>query len=207
MKNATVETEIYLIRHTAPAVEKGICYGQADIGVKDSFLSEAAIIQQFMPLTVGSIYSSPLQRCKKLAEHLFADHPIQLHDDLKEINCGQWELQLWNDIPRQEIDPWMNELITTRIPQGESYQDLYDRVTAAFLQVQNLPGPIVIVAHGGVIRSILSHLTHTALKDSFSSFSLHYGCVIKITNTPEGLRHQILSNIIHEKETHKPSYL
>jgi alpha-ribazole phosphatase len=213
--------EIYLVRHTEPVVAKGVCYGQADLDVTGSFFSEAAIIQQHLPAIVTAVYSSPLQRCKRLAEHLFADHTIQLQDDLKEINCGKWELQLWDDIPKDEIDPWMNDLINRRIPGGESYMDVFERVAQCFNKIITLhssgdfkgdpPGcgdslsRAVIVAHGGVIRSILSYITNTPLLDSFKVFSLHYGCVIKIVHENGSLRHEVLSNIVQEKERHKPS--
>ena len=197
--------EIYLVRHTAPAVEKGICYGQSDIDVTASFLSEAAIIQQHLPANIVAVYSSPLQRCSKLAAHLFPNHSIQLDDQLMEINCGMWEMKRWDDIPKEEIDLWMEDFVNVRIPGGESYADLLERVSNSFNEVHQQHRPSVIIAHGGVIRSILSHITGTQLKDSFSTFSLHYGCVVKITNKQNEFHHEVLSNIPHEKETHKPS--
>jgi len=212
--------EIYLVRHTTPDVAKGVCYGQADLDVTDSFENEAAIIRQHLPGTLTAIYSSPLQRCKKLAEHLYRDHTIHLHDDLKEINCGSWEMQLWDDIPKPEIDPWMNDFVNVRTPGGESYTDVFERVSQYFEKIIERHSStgnkglliteegmhrVVIVAHGGVIRSILSHITQTPLADSFNVFSLHYGCVIKIVPEQNVLRHEVLSNIAHEKETHKPS--
>lgn len=199
--------EIYLVRHTAPAVEKGICYGQSDLDVTESFLSEAAIIQQHLPANIVAVYSSPLQRCSKLAAHLFPQHTVQLDDQLMEINCGMWEMKRWDDIPKEEIDPWMEDFVNVRIPGGESYTDLLERVSNSFNEVHQQPKPSVIIAHGGVIRSILSHITGTQLKDSFNTFSLHYGCVIKITIKENGFHHEVLSNIPHEKETHKPSRL
>ena len=216
--------EIYLIRHTAPAVAKGVCYGQADLDVTASFYGEAAIIQQYLPADIKVVYSSPLQRCKRLADHLFTAHTIQLHDGLMEINCGRWELQKWDDIPTGELDPWMKDLINVSIPGGESYREIFDRVVQVFDQIiaptptegtgeasvlQGSEGqfPLAIVAHGGVIRSILSHITQTPLADSFKAFSLHYGCVIKVTGKSGSLRYDVLSNIPREKETHKPSNL
>jgi alpha-ribazole phosphatase len=217
------QMEIYLIRHTEPVIAKGVCYGQSDLEVAGSFLSEAAIIRHHLPATVTAVYSSPLQRCKRLAEHLFADHTIQLQDDLKEINCGKWELQFWDNIPSDELDPWMNNLINMRIPGGESYADVFERVAQCFDKIIGLhsmgnhpepePGAgnslsrAVIVAHGGVIRSILSYITRTPLVDSFRVFPLHYGCVIRIVQDHGSLRYEVLSNIPHEKETHKPSGL
>jgi len=215
--------EIYLVRHTTPAVEKGVCYGQANLDVTESFHSEAAIIRQHLPKNATSVYSSPLIRCKLLAEHLYAGNRIHLKDELMEINCGNWELKVWDEIPKHEIDPWMNDQINVRIPAGESYTDVFERVKDCFNKIVELHHPgnynrqfsmepnsftqTVIVAHGGVIRSILSHITNTSLVDSFKVFTLHYGCIIKIVQKNNGLQHEVLSNIAHEKETHKPSNL
>jgi alpha-ribazole phosphatase len=229
---------IYLVRHTTPAVEKGICYGQSDLDITDGFPEEAAIIRQCLQddgagLAAGvdtgidtwKIYSSPLQRCRKLAAQLFPDSVILEAGELKEIHCGLWEMRRWDHIPREETDPWMKDFVHVRIPGGESYLDLYDRVihwftgtlekaaiTTNFETTGNaeIP-PIVLFTHGGVIRSILSHITGTPLIDSFKVFSLHYGCVIRITQVASGpdnhgvFRYELLSNIQSgEKEQHKP---
>ncbi|WP_127128586.1 alpha-ribazole phosphatase [Pseudoflavitalea rhizosphaerae] len=196
---------IYLIRHTAPLIDKGTCYGQADIDVKESFYDEAAIIKTAMPVELQKVWSSPLQRCRKLAEHLFPAHPINLEHKLKEINCGEWELQKWDDIPSHIIDPWMEDYVNVRIPGGENYLDLYDRVVDAFLNIASGETPAAIVTHGGVIRSILAHITGTPLLDSFKAFSIYYGCVIRVSRNGDGFVHEVLSNIPTAKEQHKPS--
>lgn len=197
---------IYVIRHTTPLIDKGTCYGQADIDVTAAFLEEAGIIQQYLPVHLQAVYSSPLQRCRKLAEHLFPAAAISFEHDLKEINCGEWELQRWDDIPRAVIDPWMNDFVNVCIPGGESYIHLFERVTRCFDAVTGMGREAAIVTHGGVIRSILAHITHTPLKDSFAAFSLHYGCVVKIDRMQDGFQYELLSNISTGKEQHKPSY-
>ncbi|MEO6734700.1 MAG: alpha-ribazole phosphatase family protein [Ferruginibacter sp.] len=212
--------EIYLVRHTTPDIAKGVCYGQADLDVTDSFEHEAALIKQHLPGNVSAVHSSPLQRCKKLAEHLFAGHTIQLHDDLKEIHCGKWEMRLWDEISKEEVGPWMDDLLNVCIPGGESYTGVFKRVSQCFDKIisrqsssgegnlsvkQDALAPVVIVAHGGVIRSILSYITETPLIDSFKVFSLHYGCVVKVVRQQSSIRYEVLSNVPQEKETHKPS--
>lgn len=196
---------IYLIRHTAPLIEKGTCYGQADIDITDSFLEEAAIIRQHLPAESLQVYSSPLQRCHKLASHLFPFQPIMPEHDLKEIHCGEWELQRWDDIPKAVIDPWMKDFVNVRIPGGESYVQLFDRVTQCFERIALTGQPAAIITHGGVIRSILAHLTRTPLLDSFGAFSLHYGCVVRIDMHEQGRPFEVLSNIATAKEQHKPA--
>src|ERR1700732_2888454 len=99
--------EIYLIRHTTPLVAKGICYGQTDLDITDSFNEEAAIIGQYLPEKMESVHSSPLQRCSRLASHLFPAHSMDLHNELMEIHCGEWEMKGWDELPKEVIDPWM----------------------------------------------------------------------------------------------------
>ncbi len=198
--------EIYLIRHTKPAVAKGVCYGQSDIDVVESFAEEAALVREHVPAAVKQVYCSPLQRCTKLAAWLFPAHEIEYHADLMEINCGEWELRLWDEIPQPELQPWMDDFVQVTIPGGESYTSLYQRVTSRFAQVTAAAQPAAIVAHGGVIRSILAHITSTPLVDSFNAFKLHYGCVVRLTRAAGGgWEHTVLHNVPTEPETHKPA--
>jgi alpha-ribazole phosphatase len=197
---------IYLIRHTKPLVDKGICYGQSDLDVVDTFISEANIIKTVLPPTITNVYSSPLQRCSKLANELFPNHEVKLDANLMELNCGDWEMQHWDDIPKQEIDPWMENFVDVVIPNGESYTMLYHRITTAFNAIITAHNaPIAIVAHGGVLRSILSYITHTPLIDSFDRFKIHYGAVFQLTKDANGFTYNVLSNIETPKEQHQPS--
>src|SRR5882757_9152840 len=199
-------SDIYLIRHTTPAVNKGICYGQTDLDVTESFMDEAAVIRQHLPEVFSAVHSSPLQRCARLAGHLFPEHPVSLHFELMEIHCGEWEMRGWDELPKEEVEPWMKDFVQIRIPGGESYLDLHQRVTGCFNRIrEGEGGAIAIVAHGGVIRSILSFISGTPLIDSFKVFSLHYGCVIRVYGEPGALQYEVLSNQAPvEKEQHKP---
>jgi alpha-ribazole phosphatase len=223
---------IYLIRHTTPAVARGMCYGQSDLDVTGSFHEEAAVIRQYLPGTIGLVYSSPLKRCTLLAKELFPGAPLRLSPELKEIHCGDWEMRTWDDLPQEEVNPWMADFVRVRIPGGESYMDLHERVTRCWETINGedatswkticgedahsrepARGDIAVIAHGGVIRSILSGITGTALIDSFKAFSLHYGCVIRVSEASGGGKdgargrweYEVLFNPAPaEKEQHKP---
>jgi len=196
---------IYLIRHTTPLIEKGICYGQLDIDVTETFEAEAAQIQNALPANIEQVYSSPLIRCHKLASYLFPAHRISLDPHLMELACGEWEGIHWDAIPPAVIDPWMKDFVNVCIPGGESYVQMHSRVTSCFTRIINEAKPVAIVTHGGVIRSILAHITQTPLVDSFGAFKIHYGCVMQLHATPAGFRYEALHNITTEKEQHKPS--
>jgi alpha-ribazole phosphatase len=211
--------DIYLIRHTTPAIDKGICYGQTDLDVTESFLEEAEMILRSLPAGITAVYSSPLQRCTRLAGYLFPALPVLLRPDLMELHCGSWEMRGWDSLPKEEVDPWMVDFVNVRVPGGESYIDLYQRVMSCWAEIASgadrdngaadgrpANGAIAVVAHGGVIRSILSGITGTPLVDSFKAFSLHYGCVIRIRAGEGYPGYETLWNRTPpEKEQHKPS--
>ena len=199
--------EIYLIRHTTPLVAKGVCYGQTDLDVTASFEDEAAAILPFLPTTIAAVYSSPLQRCAKLASSLFPEHPIQWQNDLMELHCGEWEMQLWDEIPKNEIQPWMEDFVNIPVPGGESYLQLHQRVVNRFEAIQAKGEIAAIVAHGGVLRSILSHIGNIALDASFSAFQLHYGAIVKIVIKENIYEYELLHNIVPTNtEQHRPSF-
>ena len=196
---------IYLIRHTTPLIEKGICYGQLDLDVTDSFEEEAVQIQNALPSAIEQVYSSPLIRCQKLAGFLFPEHNISFEPDLMELACGEWEGIHWDAIAPEVIDPWMKDFVNVCIPGGESYVQMHKRVTGCFTRIIESSKPVAIVTHGGVIRSILAYITQTPLVDSFGAFKINYGCVMQLQATPAGFQYKALHNITTEKEQHKPS--
>ena len=67
-----MEKEIILIRHSSLAVPRGVCYGHSDIDVSDNFFKEASWLKrQLEGYQPNIVLSSPLKRCKKLADFLF----------------------------------------------------------------------------------------------------------------------------------------
>ena len=171
--------EIYLIRHTTPAIEKGICYGQADIPLVATFQEEFDAIQKQLPQKIETVYSRPLQRCVHLAKEI--NPVIHTDDRLKELDFGDWELQAWDDIPRAESNDWMEDFVNVAPPNGESYVELQQRVLSFYQELVAKPHKsVVIVTHAGVIRALLSYLRNIQLKDSFS-IQVTYGTVFKLS--------------------------
>lgn len=173
---------LYFVRHTTPNIEKGICYGQADIDVSDDFENEASfLLNKIKNIDKSTVISSPLQRCAKLALKLNSNY--QTNENLKELNFGDWELVDWNKISPKEIDPWMADFVNVPVPNGESYMDLYLRVISFYQKLEK--NNTLVVTHAGVIRSVLAHITQTDLQDSFN-FKIPYGTIVKInTDTNE----------------------
>ncbi len=176
--------EIYLVRHTTPHIEKGICYGQSDIELTKDFPLESKEIIKKIPFSKNTVvYSSPLKRCTQLAA-LFSKN-YKTNSSLLELNFGDWELKKWDTIPKKELTPWMENFVEVTVPNGESYIDLYTRVLSFYKKItKSKPDRIIFITHGGVIRSLLAHLTKTPLKDSFN-IKVTYGQISKITISSE----------------------
>ncbi|MBY0425842.1 MAG: alpha-ribazole phosphatase family protein [Cytophagales bacterium] len=167
--------EVYLIRHTVPSIEKGIVYGQLDIDVANSFMDEAALIQQKLPSDFDFVFSSPSLRCVKLANLLFSD--FQMDTRLQEINFGQWEGRKWDDIPLEELNPWMADYENVAPPGGENAIQLRARIQEfkSFLEEQSLQ-KVALVSHAGVIRVFKSIIEGKNIKETFNE-KIEYGSI------------------------------
>lgn len=174
--------EIYLVRHTETICEKGICYGQSDVDIAAPFDEIFDRIISELP-SQAVIFSSPLKRCSILAKDIQKNTnaiSYQEDDRLKEMNFGDWELKPWDEIPPEELNPWMEDFVNIPVSNGESFTELHSRV-GGFLteQISDLKHPVIIVAHAGIIRSILCHQTSLPLKEAFQN-KVDFGEVIRI---------------------------
>ncbi|MCU0334982.1 MAG: alpha-ribazole phosphatase [Chitinophagaceae bacterium] len=171
-----------LIRHTTPAIDKGICYGQLDVPL-DAAASEAQwrALQQQLETTVKwqGVYSSPLSRCLWLAQKLAAQLALPLYTDdrLMELHFGKWEGLAWNELPPDELNPWMEQFVTAAPPGGESFEQLHQRVGQWWQQAKQ---PALVVTHAGVIRSLCCHVHGTPLSDAFAAYQPAYGSMIAL---------------------------
>ena len=145
---------LILVRHTRPDVAEGLCYGQTDLDVADTFADEAAAVLSALP-QVCRVVSSPLKRCRALAQYIAdaADLPLDIDERLMEIDFGAWEGQPWSDVPRQDIDAWAKNFLHARPHGGESVAMLRSRVSSALAEWSARGEPIVIVTHAGVIKA------------------------------------------------------
>lgn len=185
--------EVYIIRHTTPDIEKGICYGQTDLSLADTFSEEFKTIKQQIPSNQKySIKSSPLKRCALLANHL-GSH-IFFEDRLKELDFGDWEMKPWHNISEEKLNPWMEDFVNTRVPNGESYLDLSSRVNHFFEEILNSHDEqnLIIVTHAGPIRAFLSSVLGMPLEKSFS-IKIQYGAIFHLKR--EGNSWTLLSEI------------
>lgn len=62
--------DIYLIRHTEVAVGRSVAYGQSNVELADNYEDQRDKLLLHLPEDPHLIFSSPLTRCRQLAEDL-----------------------------------------------------------------------------------------------------------------------------------------
>ena len=167
---------VTFLRHTTPRVAPGTCYGRTDLPLADSFEDEAAAVARAMP-DAARIVSSPLQRCRRLAQHLadLAGLPLTIDPRLIEMDFGNWEGRLWSDIPRAEIEAWTGDFLHARPHGGESVAMLRARALDAATALYSEPGPTLAVTHAGVIKAVFAEgdeAAHFQTEIEFGGFAV-----------------------------------
>ncbi|MHB1427447.1 MAG: histidine phosphatase family protein [Rhodocyclaceae bacterium] len=159
---------LWLIRHPPPAVPPGTCYGATDLPLAEDPVVHAEALRALLPADIP-LFSSPLARCRRLAERL---HPAPIIDArIREIDFGAWEMQAWDRLDRALLDAWAADPFRFVPPGGEAVAALRARV-ADFLAT--LPDEAVLVAHAGVIKVCAAEL---AGEQDWFSLRFDYGRV------------------------------
>lgn len=143
---------LHLIRHPRPLIAPGVCYGRLDVEAENP-LPIAERLRDELPPGLP-VWSSPLQRCLRLARLL--DPNARTDDRLAEMNFGDWEGMAWDAVPRAELDAWAADVGGYAPPGGESPLSLQRRAMAFFDQL--VAPEAIVVTHAGVIRTLLAAL-------------------------------------------------
>jgi alpha-ribazole phosphatase len=161
--------DLVLIRHPAPAVAAGVCYGRSDLPLMEDAGIYAAqlaarVTTQTLPRPL-TLWSSPLARCAQVARQLASIMALPVHetDRLAEIDFGTWEMQRWDDIGPAALERWSSDLMHAREHGGESAAMFAARVGEWFDQQDARDGSIWCVTHAGVMRALAARALGTTL--------------------------------------------
>ncbi len=173
--------KLTLVRHTSLQIPQGVCYGQTDIDVAVTFVQEAAATKEKIKhLELDAVFTSPLQRCVKLAHALKLDDVI--HDErLKELHFGDWEMLAWSDVSTAYFDEWAQNYGHMAPPNGETFGELQARGVAFINETlaDYRHGQVLVVTHGGMIRALVAHVLNMQLKGLFR-INIDYGSVTEL---------------------------
>jgi alpha-ribazole phosphatase len=150
-----------LVRHPDVRVATGTCYGQLDVPVDEAHLKVVSdrivseVLRGQLPKP-AQIVTSPSQRCLRLARSIANATGAVLHQDLcwQELNFGDWEGRLWDDIRRDEFDAWGDHWLTASPPNGETYMQMKQRALNAWQALIYLNEPSLVVASSGPLKAL-----------------------------------------------------
>lgn len=173
-------TTVDILRH-AECEGGHIFRGSTDVALSDE--GWARLRDVTGPLSGwDAIVSSPLQRCRAFAEQLSQtrDVPLIVDGRLRELHFGVWEgepvMKIWAE-HKEAAMAWYADPERHMPPEAEALTAVQARVVEAWeaLLAEYQGGHVLVVAHGGVIHALLSHLLHMPLSAG-NRFGMPYGC-------------------------------
>ena len=155
---------VWLVRHASTAWSGQRWCGRTDLPLSAVGRAEAgrlaARLAVALPTTV-MLVSSPALRARETAAAIAQATGLQVETDdaLREVDFGQAEGCTWDDLRRRLPDLAAAMAASeTEIdwPNGETAQAVRRRTEAIFRRISPGDRSVVLVSHGGIIRSLLA---------------------------------------------------
>lgn len=150
-------TELVLLRHgiTDWNVARRM-QGRRDIPINDEGRAMVAAWRLPEDLSGAAVLASPLIRCMETAEILRANNPglgtIETDPRLMEKHWGEWEGRNLHEM-EATVGPDIHSA-DHRPEGGESRRDMVGRISEFLGDMAERDGPVVVVTHRGVIRTV-----------------------------------------------------
>lgn len=180
-------TKLYLVRHGETNENKNSRFcGWNDVALNDTGRGQAKKLQEaFRSIKLDVVYTSSLKRTKETASFIKGDinHPIHHIESLRELHFGKAEGLTIDEIKKcypEVYEGLEKDYTKAKFPEGESLEDMHQRVATAIDEIsqRHADKSVLIVAHSGVIRSIVAHLITGDIKYHWN-FKIDY-CSITI---------------------------
>ena len=167
-------TRFILIRHGHSVANQKKCFG----GQSDFPLSELGILQAekcaeaLKDEKIDIVYASDLQRAYDTAVPVAKAHALEVipTKGLREIFAGKWEGLLFDELCvkyEAEFAVWRKDIGHARCTEGESVQELADRILATLADIarENEGKTVCIATHATPIRSVCTAAAGLAAED------------------------------------------
>ena len=158
-------TRLIFIRHgQSEANEQNRFAGQTNVPLTELGKAQAKCAAEYITKRekIDKIYSSDLQRAHDTALPVSELTGLPINDvkGLREICAGVWEGMTVADIAEQyetEFNVWRNDFSNAHLPEGESVQNVYERVVPFVKQIarENNGLTLVLTSHATPIRAVL----------------------------------------------------
>jgi alpha-ribazole phosphatase/probable phosphoglycerate mutase len=183
-------SDLLFIRHAETEMAGSFC-GHSDPELNERGLAQLGeLINRLRTEEIGMVYTSDLRRAHTTGMAIAKAFGVdcQVRSALREINFGRWEGITWEDIERRDdvyARRWIAEYPRLPAPDGESFHDfqrrVLDEVTFLSLKAEVAGCCIAVVAHAGVLRTVLCAL-HGCSDESAWEQTRSYCSVLRHTS-------------------------
>lgn len=169
-------TDIYITRHGQTVWNKeGKIQGRLNSDLTEKGIVGAELLsERIKDIKLDYILSSPIERALKTAQIARGQKKVDIikYDGLKEIDCGDFEGKLLENVMKNHPDVYkkiVDDPFNQRYPNGENLKEFYDRVSKCFQEIIDSykNKTILIVGHGGTIRAIESYVKKEKIQNSW----------------------------------------
>lgn len=187
-RHSPVQTEpatiLYMIRHGQPEECHLNCYyGQMDVALSERGREQSrSVAERLSQVRLDAIYSSDLSRASYIAELLAEPRglPVRRVEVFRERSMGRLTGLDRVALERDHAElyaTWLADRIHFRMPEAENFEDLYERVVPAVLElVAAFPGKrIALACHAGPIRVMVARVLGMPLENIFRIDVAHGG--------------------------------
>ena len=154
---------LYLLRHSiTEGVERRLYYGATDLPLTEAGwkLCEELHGKFDLPKDI-SFATTGMIRTRETLQGIFGDVPYEELPDLREMNVGILEMHSYEELKdNQDYLSWIfDEIGDFRIPEGETKNEMSERIMRCINVLAGRPGPdLFVVCHGGTICNAMTNL-------------------------------------------------
>ncbi len=157
-------TKFLLIRHASTdALGKNLSGRKPAVPLNDKGIEQATALATMLANSkVSAIYTSPLERAAKTAEHIAETLklPVQIEEGLQELDFGDWTDKSFDELSNDQRFLRFNTFRSgTRIPGGEMMLEAQTRILQAMqrLAEKHPKETIALVSHSDLIKAALAY--------------------------------------------------
>ena len=171
-----VFTRLYLCRHGEVLGDGRRRYnGHRDVDINENGVRQMELLRERLKdAPLSAVFASDLKRTVRGARIISEPHNLTVtsRPEFKERGVGLWEGMAWDEIENTYPDDWqawLSDIVHYQPKGGESLLQVRSRVMPALYNVldEYREKEILLVAHGGVNRIILSEAMQLDLKHVF----------------------------------------
>lgn len=180
-----IETRVLLLRHAETAAPELFHGAESDVALGEGGHRQAREAAEALSrLRVEAVYSSNMRRAREtlrpIAERLGLEPRIEpaLHERRMGPLSGRRKAEVWS-LYEEARQRWERGELEASHEGAESYAQIRERVVPVFeaLAARHRGQTVVVVAHGVVIRVLLTSLLADASPAQFERFGIDFTAV------------------------------